>query len=119
MQRFSRILAVAFVLLAVVPFAFAHAHPTATNPAPDSTGPAPKVISITFSEAIEPKFSSIKLTDESGKSADSNASKPVAGDPKTLLLDVPSLAPGTYVVHWSNMATDGHKLAGEYKFTVK
>jgi copper resistance protein C len=106
-------------ILFAVPAAFAHAHPKLMNPMPDSVGPAPKVISITFSEAIEAKFSSIQLTDESGKSADKEVSKPAPGDPKTLTLVVPSLAPGSYIVHWVNVATDGHRMDGEYKFTVK
>jgi methionine-rich copper-binding protein CopC len=49
------------LMLAAVPSALAHAHPTAMNPSPHSTGPAPSSISITFSEAVEPKFSSIGL----------------------------------------------------------
>jgi copper resistance protein C len=109
-------LALAFVL---VPSAFAHAHPKAMMPAPDSTGPAPSKISITFSEAVEPKFSSIKLTDTAGKSVDPETSAPVPGDPATLTLKVPPLPAGTYVVHWSNVSVDGHHLEGSYKFTVR
>ena len=84
---------------AAVPAAFAHAHPKTIVPAPDSVGPAPSKISITFSEAVEPKFSSIKLTNMDGKSADPEASAPVPGDPATITLAVPSLPPGTY---WSS-----------------
>jgi methionine-rich copper-binding protein CopC len=97
----------------------AHAHPTVRKPAPDSTGPAPSSISITFSEAVEPKFSSIQLTDEKGKSVDSDASRPKPNDPKTLILAVPKLTAGTYIVHWANVAVDGHRLEGSYKFTVR
>ena len=107
------------ILLAAAPFAFAHAHPKSTTPAADSTGPAPSKISITFSEAVEPKFSSIKLTDLEGKSVDSETSTPVPGDPTTITLAVPALHAGTYVVHWSNVSVDGHHLQGSYKFTVR
>jgi copper resistance protein C len=106
-------------LLAVAPSAFAHAHPKTMVPAPDSTGPAPSKISITFSEAVEPKFSSIKLTNVEGKIADSETSSPVPGDPTTITLAVPSLPAGTYVVHWVNVSVDGHHLQGSYKFTVR
>jgi copper resistance protein C len=105
--------------LIVAPSAFAHAHPKTMAPAPDSSGPAPNRISITFSEAVEPKFSSIKLTNTEGKSVDSEASAPVPGDPATITLAVPSLPPGTYVVHWVNVSVDGHRLQGNYKFTVR
>jgi len=107
------------IVFATVPAAFAHAHPKAMTPAPDSTGPAPSKISITFSEAVEPKFSSIKLTNVEGKSADPETSAPVPGDPTTITLAVPSLSAGTYVVHWVNVSVDGHRLQGIYKFTVR
>jgi methionine-rich copper-binding protein CopC len=106
------------LVLTLTQSAFAHAHPKTTEPAPDSTGPAPTRIAITFSEAVEPKFSSIKLTNMDGKSVDPEASKPVPGDPTTITLAVPSLPPGTYVVHWANVSVDGHRLQGSYKFTV-
>jgi len=120
LTKLCRPFACALVLmLAAVQFALAHAHPMVMKPAPDSAGPAPGSISITFSEALEPKFSSIQLTDEKGKSADSEASRPNVNDPKTLFLAVPRLAAGTYIVHWVSVAVDGHRLEGSYKFTVQ
>ena len=121
-QLKATFLPVVFILglvLMLTQSAFAHAHPKTMAPAPDSTGPAPTRISITFSEAVEPKFSSIKLTNTEGKSVDPEASKPVPGDPATITLAVPSLLPGTYVVHWANVSVDGHRLQGSYKFTVR
>ena len=113
------ILSALLLMLAAVPSALAHAHPMVMKPAPDSSGPTPSSISITFSEAVEPKFSSIQLTDEKGKSVDSEASRPKPNDPKTLILAVPKLTAGTYIVHWANVAVDGHRLEGSYKFTVQ
>ena len=120
LTKLCRPFACALVLmLAAVQFALAHAHPMVMKPAPDSAGPAPGSISITFSEAVEPKFSSIQLTDEKGKSVDSDASRPKPNDPQTLFLAVPRLAAGTYIVHWVSVAVDGHRLEGSYKFTVQ
>jgi hypothetical protein len=107
------------LMLAAVPSALAHAHPKVMKPAPDSTGPTPSSVSITFSEEVEPKFSFIQLTDEKGNSADSQVSKPALDDPTTLILAVPKLTTGIYVVHWANVAVDGHRLDGTYKFTVR
>jgi copper resistance protein C len=107
------------LMLATVPAALAHAHPTVMQPGPDSIGPAPNSISITFSEAVEPKFSSIQLSDEKGKTVDSQASRPKPNDPKTLILAVPKLTAGTYIVRWVNVAVDGHRLEGIYKFIVQ
>ena len=123
MNQFTRLYRpIAFTLLlmlAAVPSALAHAHPKVMKPAPDSAGPAPASISITFSEAVEPKFSSIRLTDEKGQAESSEASKPVPADPKTITLSVPKLSAGTYIVHWVSVAVDGHRLDGSYKFTVR
>ena len=102
--------------LTVVPTAFAHAHPKTMVPTPDSMGPAPSKISISFSEAVEPKFSSIKLTNIEGKPADPETSAPVPGEPTTITLAVPYLPAGTYVVHWLNVSVDGHRLQGSHQF---
>jgi hypothetical protein len=40
-------------------------------------------------------------------------------DPKTLTLNLPVLKPGDYLVHWVTVAADGHRMEGEYKFSVK
>lgn len=120
LTRLRRTIApVLLLIFAAVPLALAHAHPKIMKPAPDSTGPAPASISITFSEGVEPKFSFIRLADENGRSAASEASRPAPDDPTTLILPVPKLRPGTYTVHWVNVAVDGHRLEGSYKFTVK
>jgi copper resistance protein C len=106
-------------LFATTATAFAHAHPKKVSPAPNSSGPAPKEISISFSEAIEPKFSFIQIADEAGKPVSTESSKPVAGDATALTLAVPKLNAGTYTVHWVNVSADGHRLEGRYKFTVQ
>ncbi len=105
--------------LIAAPSAFAHAHPKVMVPTADYVGPSPEKVTITFSESIEPKFSSISVTDEKGKQFNTATSSPVPGDATTLTLPLPTLPAGVYVVHWVNVATDGHRLAGEYKFTVK
>ena len=120
LKQFCRPIASTLLLMLVaVPAALAHAHPKVMQPTPDSTGPAPTSISITFSEAVEPKFSSIRVTDASGKTEGSESSKPAQADSKTLTLAVPKLTAGTYVVHWVSVALDGHRLEGSYKFTVQ
>jgi copper resistance protein C len=108
------------VLLLANPYALAHARPTVMVPAAESTTTtSPPLISVTFSEAVEPKFSSLMVTDEQGKKLNTATSAPLASDPKTLTLPLPSLQPGGYLVHWVSVATDGHRMEGEYKFTVK
>jgi methionine-rich copper-binding protein CopC len=106
-------------LIFTAPYAMAHARPKVMVPAPDTTVASPATISVTFSEPVEPKFSSLTLTDEQGRKYNTTASAPVPTDPKTLTLGLPTLQPGGYLVHWTSVAADGHRMEGEYKFIVK
>jgi methionine-rich copper-binding protein CopC len=107
------------VLIFAVPYALAHSKPKVMVPAADSTVTSPAMISVTFTEALEAKFSSLNVTDEQGKKINIASSKPVPNDPLTLTLALPPLQPGGYLVQWVSVATDGHRMEGEYKFTVK
>jgi copper resistance protein C len=106
-------------LFFAVPAAFAHAHPKVMVPAADSTGSSPAAISITYSEAVEPKFSTISVTDAGGKKFSTATAMPAPNDPKTMTLALPKLPAGGYLVHWVSVATDGHRMEGQYAFTVK
>ena len=101
------------------PNALAHARPKVMVPAPDSTVASPKAIVVTFSEPLEAKFSSLCVTDEHGSKLNTASSAASANDPKTLTLALPVLKSGDYLVHWVSVAPDGHRMEGEYKFTVK
>ena len=98
--------------------ALAHAELVHTVPAAKSSGAAPAAIQLHFSDAIEMKFSSFKVTDIDGKEV---AIKAVAGDAKTLsATPTAPLAPGLYTVTWSAASVeDGHKMKGTFSFTVK
>ena len=118
-QTVRRTLAALVTVAALATPAFAHARPKVANPAPDSTIGAPKEISIVFTEAVDPKFSSLQLLDAKHSPV---ATPPTVADPADhahLSLPVPNLAPGTYYVHWVTAAMDGHHLDGTYAFNVK
>lgn len=106
-------------LATMVPNALAHSRPKVMVPAPDSTVSSPAAISVTFTEPLEPKFSSLSIADEQGNKLNTASSLPMQNDPKTLTLSLPVLRPGDYLVHWVSVAPDGHRMEGEYKFTVK
>jgi len=38
---------------------------------------------------------------------------------RLLQVSVPTLAPGTYSVHWAVLSIDGHRTTGDFRFTVK
>lgn len=100
--------------------AFAHAHLKTATPAPDSTvQAAPASVAITFTEAVEPKFSSIEVQDAGGKRVDHGDAHVDPGDNKLFSVGLTPIQPGTYKVTWHATAVDTHKTDGSFQFTVK
>lgn len=92
---------------------------TAEPKADSELSAAPKQIRLHFNETIEPAFSKITLFD--AKSAAVKLPKSVVDktDTKTMSTQLPALRAGQYLVRWSTMSRDGHKVKGEYRFKVK
>ena len=80
---------------------------------------SPKEIRLTFTEAIEPRFSGIDLTTADGRAIATGAAAVDPGNDKQLVLMVPPLTPGRYRVHWHVVSVDTHRTEGEYSFTVE
>jgi len=80
---------------------------------------APTSVTLKFSEAIEPKFSSVAIA---GADKTAVATEPGSLDPKdasTLIVPLKgALASGKYIVLWHALARDGHKTSGSFSFTV-
>ena len=119
----SRIVLVAAAVLGLALIAhsepsFAHAHLQRAIPAADSTVSAsPPSLTLRFTEAVEPRFSSLELQDGKGVMVD--IAKPVAQDNGlTLTTPLPQLAPGSYTVIWHATSVDTHKTEGKFTFTV-
>ena len=121
---FARRLGLAPVLIAVILFAaassaFAHSHPVSYDPAQNAMVSTPAAVTVHFSEALEPKFSSLKVMDAKGHQMNAVMSKVSASDAKVMSVALPKLMPGMYTVHWVSVALDGHRMEGNYTFTVK
>ena len=100
--------------------AFAHAHLRSATPAVDGTvSTSPSDIAITYSEGVEPKFSTIEVQDATGKRVDKNDPHTATGDNKILSVGLPALPPGVYKVIWHATAVDTHKTDGTFSFTIK
>ena len=101
--------------------AFAHAELVSANPPANGTvQAAPNEISITFSEAVEEKFSTIEVLDDKAQRLDQGKPQTAPNDPKTLRVPVKPLRAGTYRVIWHAVSSDdSHKTKGTYEFTVK
>ena len=119
LNRAVRMLSISMFILGLSTPAFAHSHPTKMSPDKAETVSAPSVVSVEFSEALEPKFSSLTLTDDKDNVVSKAASVVDPSDAKHMTLALPTLAPGVYTVKWVTTALDGHHLEGKYNFTVK
>ena len=117
-SRLAVVLFALTVLIAAVPAALAHTHPAMMMPSPNQTVESPDVVMIHYTEAVEPKFSQITVTDAGGQVMNKGASV-VSSDGKMISVAMPKLKAGIYKVSWVAVAVDGHRSNGDYKFTVK
>ena len=120
MRHTLQITFVALCVTAAATPAFAHAHLRSAAPAVDSTVTAsPPEVAITYSEGVEPKFSTIEVDDAAGKRVDKQDPHTAPHNNKVFSVGLPTLAPGTYKVIWHATAVDTHKTEGTFTFTVK
>ena len=80
---------------------------------------SPPEVAITFTEGVEPRFSTIEVQDAAGQRVDRNDAHTAPADNKVFSVGVPQLAPGIYTVVWHATAVDTHKTEGTFQFTVK
>jgi methionine-rich copper-binding protein CopC len=116
MKRFYTIVALGGLFFSTA--AFGHAHLDHASPAVGSTvKPAPKEVVLSFTERLEPKFSSIEVHD--GKGAAVQAGKATLGSaPTDLRVALKPLPPGTYKVIWRVLSVDTHRTNGSFTFRV-
>ena len=121
MTRSTRLVAfVLGLLLASTGPAFAHAMLETATPSAGSTVASPSAIRLSFSEALEPAFSTIKLTGPDGQPVAAPKAAPDPADAKVLVLQPAApLAPGHYHVAWIVVSVDTHRTQGGFDFTVQ
>jgi copper resistance protein C len=103
----------------VAPAALAHAFLARASPpvGAEVTG-SPPALTLTYSEPIEPLFSSVRVTNDKGARVDQG--KPAAMDGgRALQVNLKPLPPGIYAVEWHFTSVDTHKTEGHFSFTVK
>jgi copper resistance protein C len=117
-----RVIVAAFALaeLLIAPAAVrAHAFLDHSDPAVGSTVPtSPAVIHLWFTQQVEPAFSSVTVTDQSGASMNDG---PAAIDPSNqseLDVKLKHLTAGTYTVKWHVLSVDTHTTEGDFSFHV-
>ena len=113
-------LSLGFGLILSATTAFAHAQLDHAEPGVGAEVAAPTKLLLTFSEGVEPRFSSVTLSSASGEAEPLG---PLSVDPANSALVVVKVAkplpPGVYTVKWKATSVDTHKTQGSYSFTVK
>ena len=106
-------------LLLAVPPAFAHAFLKSASPPVGSELPvAPAAVTITFTEGVEPAFSTIAVQNAQGQRVDEGHPHLVDGEQTRLAVNLPRLPPGKYTVNWHVTSVDTHTTEGSFHFTI-
>jgi copper resistance protein C len=105
-------------MLTVIASAAAEAHAFLDHAEPrvGSTVPtAPRELSLTYTQNLEPAFSTVEVTDASGTRVDQG--KP-SFNANVMRVGLKPLSPGTYRVRWHVLSVDTHRTEGNFTFHV-
>jgi copper transport protein len=76
-------------------------------------------VRLTYSEAVEPRFAVVSVTNAAGHSQTAGNPRRSATDPKTLVVPLkPNIAQGWYLVYWRVISVDGHPVRSAFEFAV-
>jgi copper resistance protein C len=108
----------ALALFAASP-ALAHAFLDHSLPPVGSNLPtAPMSVTIWFTQELEPAFSTVEVTDQSGNRVDAGDAQVDPKDASILHTTLKTLPPGTYKVAWRVVSVDTHPTEGTFFFKV-
>ena len=118
----------ALVLTALVPSALlAHVELAASTPAAGAKAKAPKAITLTFSQPVDPASAAASIVMTAmpgmanhGEMTIRNFTASWSADGRTLTLTLKKPLPaGSYDVRWQAAAADGHAMTGNVSFDVE
>ena len=88
------------------------------SPAVGSTvSVAPKSVLLTFTEKLEPAFSTVEVRNAQGASVQAGKARRPS-DRTRLRVALKPLSPGTYKVIWHALSVDTHRTQGDFSFSV-
>jgi len=118
----TRIIATAFALAATlnIPSALqAHAFLDHSDPAVGSTVPtSPAVMHLWFTQELEPAFSWVNVSDQSGAAVNDGSAAIDPNDKTEMTVKLKPLPAGTYTVKWHALSVDTHTTEGDFNFQV-
>jgi copper transport protein len=117
--RSALVLGAAVAALALPAAASAHAVLVRTTPtASVVVNSPPPVVLLKYSEAVEPRFAAVSVTDAAGNLQTAGPPRRSADDPTTLVVPLKRIAQGWYLVYWRVISADGHPVRGAFTFAV-
>ena len=119
MTRAAVALAAVVGALALPAAAWAHAALLRTVPSPSGTvNAAPKEVRLTYSEAVEPRFAIVSVTDVNADRVTSAPPRRSSNASDTLVVPLKKVGQGWYLVYWRVISVDGHPVRGAFTFAV-
>jgi methionine-rich copper-binding protein CopC len=113
------LVSVGLALIAAGTSAQAHALLDHASPGVGSSiATAPPVLSLSFTQELEPAFTNVTVTNEAGQRVDLGNTQVPPGTPTELRVGLPPLPPGTYTVSWRVVSVDTHPTEGHFQFTI-
>jgi copper resistance protein C len=110
---------VLLALLGSCALAGAHAMLDRASPAVGSTvATAPRAVTLSFTENVEPAFSTVRVEDASGARVDLGKPQLDRGSRNVLRINLKALGPGSYKVIWKVLSVDTHRTEGSFNFQV-
>jgi copper transport protein len=117
--RTALVLCAATAALALPAAAWAHAALLRTTPSASGVvNSPPPVVLLTYSEAVEPRFAIVSVTDAAGTQETAGSPRRSAADPDTLVVPLRRVPQGWYLVYWRVISVDGHPVRGAFTFAV-
>jgi len=112
-------LAAAAASLVLPAAAWAHAALLQTTPvASRIVNTPPKQVLLRYSEAVEPRFAIVSVTNAAGDKETAGAPSRSPANADTLVVPLKKLAEGWYLVYWRVISVDGHPVRGAFTFAV-
>jgi methionine-rich copper-binding protein CopC len=113
------IVSILLALMALPEAAQAHAMLDHASPLVGSTvATAPRAVALTFTQKLEPAFSTVRVVNASGARVDQGKAQVDPGSRTVLSIGLKPLPPGTYKVFWKVLSVDTHATEGNFSFTV-
>lgn len=120
MHRTATFLAALTMLALTTIGAGAHARLESASPRVGSTvKAAPREVTLTFTQKLEPAFSRIEVRDANNARVDTGKATVSKTNPVVMTIAVKPLKAGTYRVFWHALSVDTHMTEGSFSFTVE